>query len=125
MENDLIPSRGIYICYFVRLLGLSVKLTSENILKKLLKIGQIIKINVDYDEVPKGPFPQTCVEVVITKPLQMELNYKRGNAINLCLLIMKFDICHGCGQQDHKFRSFHLFTKSFIYRNGENVQLLY
>lgn len=45
------------------------------------RIGKLIKIDVDSEKVFERLFATTCVEVVITKPLQMKVKYKWDNAI--------------------------------------------
>lgn len=106
------------VVVWVHLPGLPVELWSEAILQKLLKqIGRVIKIDIDSEEVSKGR-ARVCVEVDITKPLKMELEYKRGNTIKHALIDYEnlTDICYGCGQQDHEFENCPSFPKSFSNR---------
>lgn len=64
-----------------------MELWSESILRKLLKqIETVIKIDIDLEEVSKGRFARMCVEVDITKPLKLELKYKRGNVTKPALI---------------------------------------
>lgn len=75
------------IIIWMRLPGLPVELWGEPILRKLLKpIGNVIKIDIDSQEVSKGRISRVCVEVDIFKPLNMELKYKRGNIIKSVLI---------------------------------------
>lgn len=82
------------------------------ILRKLLKqIGKVIKIDIDSEEVTKGRFARVYVEVDMSKPLKMELKYKRGNDIKLALIDYEnlINVCYGCGQQDHKLENCPLY----------------
>lgn len=55
------------------------------------------------------------MEVDISKPLKMEIKYKRGNKLKTALVDYEnlTDICYGCGLQDHEFENCPLFPKSF------------
>lgn len=76
-----------WVGIWVHLPGLPVELWSESIRKKLLKqIERVIKIVIDLEEVSKGHFAKMCVEVDITKPLKLELKYKRGNVTKPALI---------------------------------------
>lgn len=113
-----------FIIIWVCLFGLQVELWDENILRKLLKqIGRVIKIDVDSEEVSKGRFARVCVEVDISKPLKMDIKYKRGNSIKSALIDYENfpDICYGCGQRDHKFENCPLYPKSFCCYNCEET----
>lgn len=82
------------------LAGLPVELWGEPILRKLLKqIGKVIKIDIDLEEVSTGRFARFCVEVDISKPLKMEIKYKRGNNLKTALVDYEnlTDICYGSG----------------------------
>lgn len=50
--------------------------------------------------ISKGRFARVSVEVDISKPLKMEIKYKRGNTIKSALIDNEnlIDICYGCGQ---------------------------
>lgn len=101
------------------MLGLPVELWGESILKKLLKqIGKAIKIDIGSEEVTKGRFARVYVEVDISKPLKVELKYKRGNVTKSAFIDNEnsIDICYGNGQQDHKFKNCPLYPKSIKLR---------
>lgn len=71
---------------WVRLSGLLVELWSEPILRKLLKqIDNVIKIDIDSEEVSKERFALVCVQVDLSRPLKMELKYNRVMLLNLLL----------------------------------------
>lgn len=71
----------------MRLPGLPVELWGEPMLRKLLKqIGNVIKIDIDSEEVSKGRFFRVYIEVDFSKPLKMELKYKRSNIIKSVLI---------------------------------------
>lgn len=75
------------IIVWMRLPGLPVELWGEPMLRKLLKqIGNVIKIDIDSEEVSKGRFFRVYIEVDFSKPLKMELKYKRSNIIKSVLI---------------------------------------
>lgn len=77
-----------------------MELWGESIFREPLKqIDKVIKIDVDSEEVSKGRFLRVCVEVDISKPLKMEVKYKRSNTIKSTLTCYEnlTDICYGCG----------------------------
>lgn len=102
-----------------------MELWSEPILKKLLKqIRKLIKIDIDSKEVTKGRLARVCVEVDITKPLNMELKYKRENVIKTARIDHEniTDICYGCGHQNHKFENRPLFPKSLSIEKRKRLE---
>lgn len=102
--------------------GLPLELWGESYFSKLLKqIGKVIKIDIDSEDVSKGRFARVCFEVDTSKPLKMEIKYKRGNNIKSALIDYEkiTGICYCCGLQDHKFEKSLLFPKSFSIKTGK------
>lgn len=61
-------------------------LGSEFLTKLLKQIGKFIKIDIDLEEVSKGRFAKVYMEVDISKPLKMEIKYKRNNVFKSALI---------------------------------------
>lgn len=72
-----------------------------------------------------GLFSSVCLAVGLTKPLKMEIMYRRDMIVHSCLLVYEniIDISYGCGSQDHRFDSCVLNSEKIAFKI-ENVQVI-
>lgn len=92
---------------------------NENNLRKILKpIGKLCKVDPNSEELSKGLFARVCLEVDISKPLKMKIQYSPCGWDYGCLVDYEniTTFCYGCGSQNHKFDACSFNSKSMASR---------
>lgn len=103
----------------VRLPRLPLNLWNENTLTKLLRpLGMVIKVDNTSNEGSTGLFTRVCMDIYISKPLKMELQYARNNVLSSCLIDYEniANTWYGSGSKEHKFDSCKLNSISLSFR---------
>lgn len=122
-DLDPVNKSPHFALLYVRLPRLPLVLWSEPALEKILKpTGTIYKTEINSEVLSKGPL---CMEVDISKPLKMEIKYRRDGLIRSCILDYEniTNICYSGGSHDHKFDNCILNSKN-ISSKVEKVQVI-
>lgn len=95
------------LCFALGLVTVSpCEMWNEKILSRILKPnGRLFKLDKDFEEVSKGQFVKVCLELDVSRPLKMKINYQWDDSLYECLVDCEniTNICYGDGSHNHKF----------------------